>query len=65
MKLFSSPQNADELFDAAEAAHEKEDYRKAAELYRKASDLGHVMSMVYLAYSYRFGRASVKMPTKH
>lgn len=55
MGLFSSPKNADKLFDAAEAAHEKGNYRKAAELYEKAADLGHVLSMIYLAYSYRFG----------
>lgn len=61
MGLFSSGKkssknnSADELFAAAEAAHEKDNYKKAAELYRKAADLGHVMSMVYLAYSYRFG----------
>ena len=55
MGLFSSPKNADKLFDVAEAAHEKGNYRKAAELYGKAADLGHVLSMIYLAYSYRFG----------
>ena len=61
MGIFSHGKNrtkdlsADELFSAAEQAYEKKDYRKAAELYRKAADLGHVLSMTYLAYSYRFG----------
>lgn len=60
MGLFSSKKsspsnNADALFEAAEQAYNRKNYVKAADLYRKAANLGHARSMSFLAYAYRFG----------
>lgn len=45
----------DEIFDLAYSYNKNKDFKKAAELYMKAADLGHSKSMTNLAHMYQHG----------
>lgn len=56
----NNKKKSDAIFEEGERLWENKEYEKAVEYYKKAAELGHTKSMLFLAYAYRFGEGTAE-----
>lgn len=60
----NNKKKSDAIFEEGERLWENKEYEKAVEYYKKAAELGHTKSMLFLAYAYRFGEGTAENSEK-